>query len=170
MTASCFSTTLRECCNCPLSDSPSLDHHDAIWAIFSQFSLKNRWSARLLCSQNQPTAANKHGRNPRFPGTLEQNPGDSRRIQVSASTVSGSPGLYQMTFTLAPLASFCRETLEMGVFQGVRAYAEALEWLSWLRSGTDQEGKKVSRRVRGGRNRHKRRAANTRHQRHIGYQ
>src|SRR5438309_9111283 len=29
------------------------------------------------------------------------------------------------------LASFCRETLEMGVFQGVRAYAEALEWLSW---------------------------------------
>src|SRR5258708_33809403 len=68
------------------------------------------------------------------------------------------------------LTSFCRETLEMGVFQGVRAYAEALEWLSWLRSGTDQEGKKVSRRVRGGRNRHKRRAANTRHQRHIGYQ
>src|SRR6266478_757736 len=53
------------------------------------------------------------------------------------------------------LDSFCRETLEMGVFQGVRAYAEALEWLSWLRSGTDQEGKKVSRRVRGGRNRHK---------------
>ena len=82
MTASCFSTTLRECCNCPLSDSPSLDHPDAIWAIFSQFSLKNRWSARLLCSQNQPTAANKHGRNPRFPGTFEQNPGDSRRIQV----------------------------------------------------------------------------------------
>ena len=41
-----------------------------------------------------------------------------------------------------PLASFCRETLEMGVFQGVRAYVEALEWLSWLRSGTDQEGKK----------------------------
>src|SRR2546422_4367029 len=40
------------------------------------------------------------------------------------------------------LDSFCRETLEMGVFQGVRAYAEALEWLSWLRSGTDQEGKK----------------------------
>ena len=38
------------------------------------------------------------------------------------------------------LASFCRETLEMGVFQGVRAYAEALEWLSWLRSGTDQRG------------------------------
>src|SRR5260370_31923206 len=30
----------------------------------------------------------------------------------------------------------------MGVFQGVRAYAEALEWLAWLRSGTDQEGKK----------------------------
>ena len=53
------------------------------------------------------------------------------------------------------LASFCRETLGKGVFQGVRAYAEALEWLSWLRSGTDQEGKKVSRRVRGGRNRHK---------------
>ena len=43
---------------------------------------------------------------------------------------------------IARLASFCRETLEMGVFQGVRAYAEALEWLSWLRSGTDQEGKK----------------------------
>ena len=43
---------------------------------------------------------------------------------------------------LTKLASFCRETLEMGVFQGVRAYAEALEWLSWLRSGTDQEGKK----------------------------
>src|SRR6266852_5596248 len=61
------------------------------------------------------------------------------------------------------LASFCRETLEMGVFQGVRAYAEALEWLSWLRSGTDQEGKKC-------RNRHKRRAANTRHQRHVGWQ
>jgi len=68
-----------------------------------------------------------------------------------ATTQRASALLYRSPW----LVSFCRETLEMGVFQGVRAYAEALEWLSWLRSGTDQEGKKVSRRVRGGRNRHK---------------
>ncbi len=40
------------------------------------------------------------------------------------------------------LVSFCRKTLEMGVFQGVRAYVEALEWLSWLRNGAGKEGKK----------------------------
>src|SRR6266571_2584706 len=93
--------------------------------------------------------------------------GKSSECSVSGDEIVAASWVWSTPFTgcillLLPcrkfsssLASFCRETLEMGVFQGVRAYAEALEWLSWLRSGTDQEGKKVSRRVRGGRNRHK---------------
>jgi hypothetical protein len=33
----------------------------------------------------------------------------------------------------------------MAVFQGVRTYAEALEWLSWVGKGADKEIKKSRR-------------------------
>src|SRR5437016_7416992 len=74
---------------------------------------------------------------PRAPPAADPGRRHQRTTTGSAWSLQDSP-----EELIVQLDSFCRETLEMGVFQGVRAYAEALEWLSWLRSGTDQEGKK----------------------------